>query len=234
MKTCPKCKENKNLDEFSKDSSRKDGVCYFCKACTNKRYDEKRDLHNKRKREYYQENKDEILSKMKVYREKNKEKRSKQSKEYHQKNKERENKRMRENYAKRKDEWKARKIEKAIADPYYFQAKVLHNGMKARSRSEVIMDSERFTVSFIEDMLRNQSKCQCCGVSFNVGYKGKKQGGNDSPSLDRFIPEKGYVKGNVILICLRCNILKRDATCEELQRLATFVCHAESGSVKMF
>jgi len=38
----------------------------------------------------------------------------------------------------------------------------------------------------------------------------------NSPSVDRIIPEKGYVKGNVRVISNRANLLKSNATVEEL------------------
>jgi hypothetical protein len=46
---------------------------------------------------------------------------------------------------------------------------------------------------------------------------------NNSPSLDRIVPELGYVEGNVVWISNRANILKRDATWEELQRVAEWL-----------
>jgi hypothetical protein len=46
---------------------------------------------------------------------------------------------------------------------------------------------------------------------------------NNSPSLDRIVPELGYVEGNVVWISNRANILKRDATWEELQRVAKWL-----------
>jgi hypothetical protein len=36
-------------------------------------------------------------------------------------------------------------------------------------------------------------------------------------SLDRIIPEKGYVAGNMDFICYRCNLLKNDATIAEFE-----------------
>jgi|ERR1700676_3662823 len=42
---------------------------------------------------------------------------------------------------------------------------------------------------------------------------------DSSPALDRIIPELGYVKGNVMVISQRANVLKRDASLEELQML---------------
>jgi hypothetical protein len=40
-----------------------------------------------------------------------------------------------------------------------------------------------------------------------------------SPALDRIIPRKGYVRGNVMVISQRANVLKRDASLEELEKL---------------
>lgn len=44
----------------------------------------------------------------------------------------------------------------------------------------------------------------------------------NSPSLDRIIPSKGYVKGNVIVISWRANRIKADATADELLKIAIF------------
>jgi hypothetical protein len=44
----------------------------------------------------------------------------------------------------------------------------------------------------------------------------------NSPSVDRIIPRKGYVRGNVIVVSQRANELKRDATAAELRKLAKF------------
>jgi hypothetical protein len=46
--------------------------------------------------------------------------------------------------------------------------------------------------------------------------------GPDSPSVDRIIPAKGYTRGNVAVICYRCNVIKRDATPDELLYLARY------------
>jgi hypothetical protein len=44
-----------------------------------------------------------------------------------------------------------------------------------------------------------------------------------SPSLDRIVPELGYVKGNVRVISDRANRIKRDATLEELRAIVKYV-----------
>jgi len=43
------------------------------------------------------------------------------------------------------------------------------------------------------------------------------------PTLDRVIPALGYVAGNIVVISMRANRLKSDATAEELLRLLDYV-----------
>ena len=43
---------------------------------------------------------------------------------------------------------------------------------------------------------------------------------DNSPTLDRINPAKGYVKGNVVVISNRANRIKNDATVEEMRRVA--------------
>ncbi len=46
---------------------------------------------------------------------------------------------------------------------------------------------------------------------------------NCSPSIDRVDASKGYIKGNVAIICYRCNLLKTDSTPEELSKVIEFL-----------
>lgn len=45
----------------------------------------------------------------------------------------------------------------------------------------------------------------------------------DSPSLDRIIPNLGYIIQNVVVCCYRCNAIKNEASPDELQQLAEAV-----------
>ena len=47
----------------------------------------------------------------------------------------------------------------------------------------------------------------------------------NAPSLDRIVPSKGYVLENVTICCYRCNMIKSEATADELRRLAERVEH---------
>ena len=66
-KVCSKCGEEKELNCFDRNISKKDGYSFWCKEC---------------KRKYYLKNKKEILKKQKEYRNDNKEKIAKRDKEY--------------------------------------------------------------------------------------------------------------------------------------------------------
>lgn len=66
--------------------------------------------------------------------------------------------------------------------------------------------------------------CPVFGTPFVFGIKNHPQ----SPSVDRYKPEKGYVKGNVQVISYRANTLKRDSVSgDELRRVADYIdrCH---------
>jgi len=61
------------------------------------------------------------------------------------------------------------------------------------------------------------SHCPLLGVEIKVGAK---KSSPSSPSLDRIVPHLGYVPGNVIVVSLRANTIKNDATADELFLIA--------------
>jgi len=92
MKLCKKCEEVKSFTEFSKDKSKKDGLCAQCKSCRTKYvagyYQENREeilenvnnynIENSdqisiKNAQRYQENKEKVIKKVKKYRQKIKE-----------------------------------------------------------------------------------------------------------------------------------------------------------------
>jgi hypothetical protein len=66
-------------------------------------------------------------------------------------------------------------------------------------------------------------KCPALGIPL---YRGKGSGGHgfNSPSLDKIIPELGYVQGNIAVISHRANALKSDETNPQVfRRLADWM-----------
>ena len=67
--------------------------------------------------------------------------------------------------------------------------------------------------------------CPCCGVEYVVGAK---SGRAVSPSMDRVYGARGYRKGNVRVICMRCNRRKGEMSAAELLALAQDTLRAEA------
>ena len=70
------------------------------------------------------------------------------------------------------------------------------------------------------DDIQVPKTCPVLGISLRPGA-GKTA--PDSPSLDRIIPEVGYVKGNVRVISSRANTLKSDATLDEIRKIVEYM-----------
>ncbi len=62
--------------------------------------------------------------------------------------------------------------------------------------------------------------CPVLGIPLSRGA-GKLHDG--SPTLDRFIPELGYVRGNVCVVSHRANRIKNDASLLELEAVAKWM-----------
>ena len=65
------------------------------------------------------------------------------------------------------------------------------------------------------------SKCPILGVEMKISKLGSKN--NDlTPSIDRIDPKKGYVKDNIVVVSMKANRIKTDATVDEIRKVADF------------
>ena len=91
IKKCPKCEEEKSIDNFSKDRRSKSGLTYFCKECNNKKAKEYRKANKEvikiKRKNYIELNKEQIKKQEKTYKKLNDLKIKCQKKEYREKNK---------------------------------------------------------------------------------------------------------------------------------------------------
>lgn len=69
--------------------------------------------------------------------------------------------------------------------------------------------------------------CPALGIKIEWGQKGWS---DNAPSLDRIDNTKGYIKGNVVVVSNRANLLKKDASVQELINLAKFYEQMEQKS----
>lgn len=79
------------------------------------------------------------------------------------------------------------------------------------------------TSNFLKKIFPKNNKCPVTGFNFHFGYKNLVKRNKDfAPSLDRIVPEKGYVEGNVIVISDIANRIKSDTTFEILEKVYEF------------
>lgn len=174
-------------------------------------------------KKYYQENKEKKLARDKVrgkkYREENKEELKKKRKEYYEKNKERIAERCRQynaiKYPEQREqklikqkEWKLNNIERYLVQ-------------SARNRAKKY--NLPFNITH-EDIIVPEF-CPYLGIKL-VPFSEWS-----SPSLDKIIPELGYVKGNIQVISTKANTMKNNATQDELVRFAEAVLKMDTGRI---
>ena len=85
MKKCCKCNNDRNLKDFGKMSSTKDGLRYDCNCCRREYREQNKLIIQEKQKEYYLNNKDSLLEKNKQYRYNNVETINTQRKEYRMK-----------------------------------------------------------------------------------------------------------------------------------------------------
>lgn len=64
-------------------------------------------------------------------------------------------------------------------------------------------------------------KCPIFGTEFS--FIGNKTSRPESPSLDKIDPSKGYVVGNIEIISMKANVIKQNATSEEIFKVANWL-----------
>jgi hypothetical protein len=67
------------------------------------------------------------------------------------------------------------------------------------------------------------SVCPVLLIPIVYGRKGKQGPADNSPSLDRLVPARGYVAGNLMVISNRANMLKNNAKIEELKMVIEYM-----------
>jgi hypothetical protein len=98
-------------------------------------------------------------------------------------------------------------VESWLAPETYFRARVSISHRKAYLRAEE--DSSPFDID-VEYLLSIYPRGGICPILKTPMVFGGERW--NSPSLDRFIPELGYVRGNVCWISDKANTIKQDIT----------------------
>ena len=107
-----------------------------------------------------------------------------------------------------------KKQKKKAPNPLLDLRKRLLNSAKVRANK----DNLKFNIK-IDDIII-PSKCPAIDIKI---YKAGKEATYNSPALDKIIPSKGYVKGNVAVISHRGNNLKTNMNVDEITKLVKYL-----------
>jgi len=200
-------------------------------------YEANKEKKRAQQKAYYEANKEKI----KAYREANKEKIAAQKRAYYEANKEKIAAREKARYEANKEKIAARykayreaNIEriKAYREANKEKIAARQKAYRAANKEKTMLNTARkrakknnipfnLTEDYLKSIYPSDMICPVLGFEMSMGLDGNGWVGT-SPSLDRIIPEKGYVQGNVVVISMRANSIKRDATPGELRKVADF------------
>ena len=110
----------------------------------------------------------------------------------------------------RQKKWRKDNFENyAITDVY-------HQIKKRARKKNVPME---ITFKYLKSMYPDNMICPVLGIKMESGRKNFHV---DSPSVDRIVPEKGYVPGNLIVVSMKANVIKSNATPDEIIKVGKF------------
>lgn len=136
-------------------------------------------------------------------------------------------KKQRENRAKNVEHYRAKdrernklehvkKYNREQARKYYHKHPEV--GLWSRAKSRAKKKKLDFNIEVSD--IKIPEKCPILGIPM---YISKGCSSDNSISLDRIDPSKGYTKDNIQVISFRANSIKQDATIEELERLLNYL-----------
>lgn len=205
MKTCSTCGATKSSGQMKRDKRYADGIAPMCKACHNANRHitpERRQRKSKAIKESWPAGHRPCLTcgEMLPF----------------------------ERFGKNRNLWMGihnhcKECRKPMSKAYY--NKWVDQNREQRLLSSAKSRAKRKGLPFnleLEDIVIPE-RCPVLGIELDTdGGKWK----DSTPSLDRMVPDKGYVKGNIAVISWKANWLKRDASLQELESLVRWMRQA--------
>jgi hypothetical protein len=90
---------------------------------------------------------------------------------------------------------------------------------RLKNRAEKKNVPVSITAGYLKKFIPDDMICPVLGIKMEVGQKISNV---NSPSIDRIIPEKGYVPGNIIIVSMKANQIKTSATPDEIIKVGKF------------
>lgn len=143
MKTCPKCKTEKEFDAFNKNSSRKDGLNCYCRDCDKKAHQDNKEVRNAKSREYREKHRERCKETCRNYHKKNKEALSNKKREYISKNKEVVAARKRAYYDRTRDQLKLKQEQNKEKIKEYDRLRYIANREKILAQKKYLTEDNK-------------------------------------------------------------------------------------------
>ena len=191
LKRCSKCGIQKDVKEYDKDKSSKDGFQCWCKGCRKKHYEE----HKEQRKSYLKEHKERIQERQRIYKEEHKEALQKCDKKYRE-----EHKKEKKSYGEEHKEERA-----VYSSKYRKTRKGKVANQRAQHKRHALTKNTKvdLTIEQWQFILKNQNnRCNRCGKRFTT---------KRPATQDHIIPVKhngDYSSDNIQALCNSCNSSK--------------------------
>jgi hypothetical protein len=114
---------------------------------------------------------------------------------------------------------KGYKVEDWWSPKIYQEKRIEANYRRHKNRCQKTGVRFEITIDYLKEIYPKDNRCPALGIKM---YWGGDYGRN-SPSLDKIIPNKGYVKGNVAWISFKANAIKNNANSDEIMKVAKWL-----------
>lgn len=116
---------------------------------------------------------------------------------------------------KRRNKWQCTSCDHIYYNKY--MRKNIIKGLHYRAKNRATRLNIPFNIE-MEDIILPEY-CPVLGIKLVCGNEDL----GSSPSLDRIVPELGYVKDNIVVISHRANTIKNNATKEEIRKVSEWL-----------
>lgn len=196
MKRCPRCKQEKPIDDFGNNRRTPDGKNYYCRECVRKRSFERQSYHAT----WREMNRDHVNQKSQEWAAANKEKRREISKRSYQKHREAALEKKRKYYSENKEKYAEWDRDARKKNPHVHLA--AKSRYMARKHGCEVIPYDRKAV-----YERDKGQCRYCGKA--------------TKAVDHVMPlSRGGADSfeNVVLCCHSCNVSKSNRTLDEWRK----------------
>lgn len=128
-------------------------------------------------------------------------------------------------YLKNKDKYAKAAKARYDANPEFYRERAKKARLKGYSKYLVTRLRRRalelgLSFDLTPEDIHIPEVCPVLGIAIVLEGEGQR---DDSPSVDRLDPKKGYTKDNIQIVSMKANRIKNDATIEELEKVLSYM-----------